>query len=238
MSEHLIKSNDRVKQHGEVFTPKRIVNEMLDQPEIQENLNSLTSTFLEPAAGEGAFLTEILRRKLKVARKSSATMKEFDENALLALTSLYGIELLEDNMEMLVMNMLGQFHNEYVAVATQWQAKANKHVLESAKVIIQANMVQGDALTHLNNLGQPIIFSEWQLLPVKRGIRKVQRTEYTFDAIIEGNAAHDSTVPQYTEEFDLFADGFENELKTAQPNLVRYVPVKVTEVYKQLVEEI
>ena len=56
MTEKLIKSKIRVKKHGEVFTPKSIVNLMLNQPEIQEKLNSLTSTFLEPTAGEGAFL--------------------------------------------------------------------------------------------------------------------------------------------------------------------------------------
>ncbi|MFR4248787.1 MAG: hypothetical protein ACLT1L_02920 [Leuconostoc lactis] len=95
MAEQIIKSKKRVQQHGEVFTPKRIVNLMLDQEELQENLRDLSSTFLEPSAGEGAFLTEILRRKLDVARQVSETREAYDENALIALASLYGIELLE-----------------------------------------------------------------------------------------------------------------------------------------------
>lgn len=236
MSENLIKSNIRVKQHGEVFTPKQIVNKMLNQPEIQENIKSLTSTFLEPAAGEGAFLIEILRRKLKVALKNSQKLKDFGENSLLALSSLYGIELLEDNIEMLVMNMFSEFNNAYLSAVMQFEGTVNKHVLESAKTIIRANMVQGDTLKRINNQGQPIVFSEWKLLPLKRGVRKVQRTEFTLDSIIEGGEAVETSVPQHVEEFDLFADSFENE--SAKTKLVKYVPVRITEVYKQLVKEI
>ena len=63
-NEVIIKSKKRVQKHGEVFTPQRIVKMMLDQPGIKEACESLTATFLEPSAGEGAFLVEILTRKL------------------------------------------------------------------------------------------------------------------------------------------------------------------------------
>ena len=66
LNEEIIKSKLRVQKHGEVFTPKRIVNKMLDIPEIKEACENLTTTFLEPSAGEGAFLVEILERKLKM----------------------------------------------------------------------------------------------------------------------------------------------------------------------------
>lgn len=55
MKEEIIKSKLRVQKHGEVFTPKRIVNKMLDIPEVKDACENLTATFLEPAAGEGAF---------------------------------------------------------------------------------------------------------------------------------------------------------------------------------------
>lgn len=241
--EQLIKSKKRVQQHGEVFTPKKIVNLMLDQEELQENLRDLSSTFLEPSAGEGAFLTEILRRKLKIARQISRTREEYDENALIALSSLYGIELLEDNVELLVMNMIITFSNEYTQVVlADFNVKSDDvvmgHVIDSVKTIIRANMVQGNALTHLNDRGEPLVFSEWQLLLVKRGVRKVQRILYTFDAIIDQGDA-ESTVqveqPQY-EEIDMFADLFVDE--EPETPLVKYVPVKLTEVYKELVEAI
>ena len=73
MTEKIIKSVDRVKDIGEVFTPQKTVDFMLDQPEIKEKVNSLTATFLEPSAGEGAFLVEILRRKMEYAKSQSKT---------------------------------------------------------------------------------------------------------------------------------------------------------------------
>ena len=54
---------------------------MLDQPEITAKINDLHATFLEPSAGEGAFLTELLKRKLKVAAKQSKTASAFNTNA-------------------------------------------------------------------------------------------------------------------------------------------------------------
>lgn len=166
MTEKLIKSKIRVKKHGEVFTPKSIVNLMLNQPEIQEKLNSLTSTFLEPTAGEGAFLIEILRRKLQLALDLSETLTEYEENILIALTSLYGIELLEDNCRRLRMNMLYVFHSIYGKNAmNKFSSKINAKVIKSANVIIQANIVQGNALTYMNNKNEPIILSEWIILP-------------------------------------------------------------------------
>ncbi|EOD03401.1 Methylase [Lactobacillus delbrueckii subsp. jakobsenii ZN7a-9 = DSM 26046] len=155
--ERLIKSDDRVKDIGEVFTPQRIVDLMLDQPEITARVNDLKTTFLEPSAGEGVFLVEILKRKMKVALEQSKNITKFEDNSLLALSSLYGIELMEDNVEMLVMNMLQEFISDYLSGihAINPDAKQNEKIIKSAKVIIRANMAQGDALTD-----DPIIFSE------------------------------------------------------------------------------
>lgn len=233
----LIKSNSRVKQHGEVFTPRWVVDKMLAQPEIQGALNSLTATFLEPAAGEGAFLTEILKRKLSLANKLSNNVNEYNDNVLIALMSLYGIELLEDNIEILVMNMYGTFFSEYVKVMSDYGTKINKHVIMSAKIIISANMVQGDTLKRINDLGQPIIFSEWNLLPQKRKVQKVQRTEYTLDSILEDGDPVSSSLNHGYEELDLFSD-FDELLDTNEKKNYRYIPVKITDVYLELTEEI
>ncbi|MDM7533066.1 DNA methyltransferase [Lacticaseibacillus paracasei] len=181
--ERLIKSVRRVKEHGEVFTPKRVVKVMIDQPELQKALHSLTATFLEPAAGEGAFLTEILSRKLDLASSMSDSIADFERNSLIALTSLYGIELLVDNTELLVMHMYRVFYQEYLRQMGKYQASEKKKVVKSALTILKVNLVQGDALTGKNKNGDDIIFSEWTLLPLKRGAQKIQRTEYTLDAI-------------------------------------------------------
>ena len=59
------------------------------------------------------FLVEFLRRKIKVALSQSRSADEFDDRSLVALSTLYGIELMEDNVKMLVMNMFSQFSFDY-----------------------------------------------------------------------------------------------------------------------------
>lgn len=236
MPEKIIKSSDRVKNHGEVFTPKRIVDLMLNQPEIQAKINDLTATFLEPSAGEGAFLVELLRRKLKVAKDQSNSIRAFNENSLIALSTLYGIEFLADNAEMLVMNMITTFNEVYANICENvYNTKPNKHVVDSAKVIIQANMVQGDTLKQIRPDGGPIIFSEWKVVPGNP--KKVQRTEYTFEAIINESGPTNS-VENYAEEIDLFADSgeFDDVEKASDEPVKQYKLVKWMDIYKQLVE--
>lgn len=222
MAEKLIKSGDRVKDLGEVFTPKRIVNLMLGQPEITAKINDLHATFLEPSAGEGAFLVELLRRKLHVAMKQSKSARAFNTNGLIALSTLYGIEFMEDNVEMLVMNMISTFNREYESIMREkYDAKFNRRVEDSAKVIIQANMQQGDTLKRVTSSGDPIIFSEWQDL----GSGKVQRTEYTFESIINQDGPTGSVKNGY-EQLDLFAEPEEER----QEKVISYVPCKWTEI--------
>lgn len=225
MSDKIIKSADRVKDIGEVFTPEKTVDFMLDQPEISEKVNSLTATFLEPSAGEGAFLVELLRRKLRVAERQSNSTAEMQNNFLLALSTLYGIELMEDNVEMLVINMVNTFRDVYFKTFKP-EDQSNK-VLKSANVIIAANMAQGDTLKRITSSGDPIIFSEWK--PI--GKNKVQRTEYTFDAIVEGSGPV-GTVQHQTEQLSLFDEPDDEE----STEVKKYLPVKWEDVYKQLTE--
>ncbi|EPC92920.1 hypothetical protein Lpp27_17589 [Lacticaseibacillus paracasei subsp. paracasei CNCM I-4648] len=228
-NERLIKSSSRVKAHGEVFTPKRIVTLMLDQPELQEPLHSLSATFLEPAAGEGAFLTEILSRKLELANQISSHIKEFEQNALIALTSLYGIELLVDNTELLVMHMYRVFYQEYLRQLSKYNDPENNKVLKSALTIIKANMAQGDALTGKNKNGDDIIFSEWTLLPVKRGVQKVQRTEYTLDAIKTNGPSVDGQ-PQVHGSKELTLFDLEEEPEKITPQ--KFEPVPLLDIFR------
>lgn len=228
--ERLIKSSKRVKDHGEVFTPRRIVALMLDQPEIKQVLSSLTATFLEPAAGEGAFLTEILSRKLALASQLSDSIETFEQNSLIALTSLYGIELLVDNTELLVMHMYRVFYQEYLRQISKYHASENKKVVKSTLTILKANLVQGDALTGKNKNGDDIVFSEWTLLPVKRGVQKVQRTEYTLEAIRTDGPSLDGQ-PQVhgSEELTLF--DLEEDPEKITPH--KFEPVPLLEIFRE-----
>lgn len=228
--ERLIKSVRRFKEHGEVFTPKRVVKVMIDQPELQKALYSLTATFLEPAAGEGAFLTEILSRKLDLASSMSDSIADFERNSLIALTSLYGIELLVDNTELLVMHMYRVFYQEYLRQMGKYQASEKKKVVKSALTILKVNLVQGDALTGKNKNGDDIIFSEWTLLPLKRGAQKIQRTEYTLDAIKTNGPSVDGQ-PQVhgSEELTLF--DLDEEPVEIKPR--KFEPVPLFDIFRE-----
>ncbi len=233
MKEKIIKSADRVKDLGEVFTPKRIVNLMLDQREITSKIIDLHATFLEPSAGEGAFLVELLKRKLQVASKLSKSSRTFNTNSLIALSTLYGIEYMEDNVEMLVMNMILTFKEMYsqILLADFSNSKPEKNILRSAQTIIKANIAQGDTLKGITADGKPIIFSEWKI--IKGRPKKVRRLEYTFESIINS----DETEKKSFKEMDLFTGHYSEESREQEkePDKV-YAIVKWSDIYKEELE--
>lgn len=187
----LIKSKTRVQQHGEVFTPAEVVERMLELPGVRAACETLTATFLEPSAGEGAFLVAILRRKLAAARQASASAAAWHQKALFALTTLYGIELLEDNVEMLVMNLMDTFRTGYEAGLANFGAPPDPRVMAAAQVIIQHNMIQGNALTGLTGGGEPIVFTQWRLLPPDAAEPEILRVAVSRHAMRELLAAGD-----------------------------------------------
>ena len=105
---NLIKSKQRVADHGEVFTPEWLVDAMLDL--VKDETERLDSRFLEPACGSGNFLTKILKRKLTTVEIKYAK-SEFDRQhyAVLSIMCIYGIELLEDNIIECKANLLEIF---------------------------------------------------------------------------------------------------------------------------------
>lgn len=232
MKEKIIKSTERVKDHGEVFTPNKIVKLMLSQPEIQDKIHDLHATFLEPSAGEGAFLVELLKQKMDVALFKSNNATAYNRNCLIALASLYGIEYLEDNVEMLVMNMITTFNQIYVKDISNFDRKPSSKVLNSAKTIIRANMAQGDTLKYLRSDGEPIIFSEWASVG-----NKVKRTEYTFESIVN-QSGPTSSVQHATEQLDLFATSgsFDDASSEKTSNLPAYALCNWPDIYKQDLE--
>ncbi len=240
--EKIIKSKKRVQNHGEVFTPIRIVKKMLDLPNIREACQNLTFTFLEPAAGEGVFLVEVLNRKMKmIAKNYGDDFTQYENYSLLALSTLYGVELLEDNAKKCVMNMYQVYYEMYRKEAIEHGEKVKKKVLDSAKLIISNNIAQGNFLTKLSADGNPIIFSEWQPVNFRKDVKtiKVQRTEYTIEDIINGverESGEASTHPVKATQLDLF-DDVEEVFETEEKQM-RYVLVKITDVYKEEMEEV
>lgn len=154
--EQLVKSKQRVADHGEVFTPGHIVEAMLDL--VKDESERIDSRFLEPACGEGSFLKRVLVRKMAtVQTKYGAHEFERRHYALLGLMCIYGIELLADNAQLCRDNLADiftQFIND--PDDTTWGA--------AARVVLDANIVQADALTMKRPDGTHITFPEWGYL--------------------------------------------------------------------------
>lgn len=173
----LMKNKDRVQQHGEVFTPNWMVKKMLSEPEIQLKLQDVQATFLEPSVGEGAFLKEILHQKLGYIDDTS-NKSNWTEKALWVLTSIYGIELLTDNLVKAKQQMMKVLIEHY---QTFYQKKisSNTDFYKSASFIIDNNIVQGNTLTYLNDSDNLIMFSKW-----KRVGDEVSQLQFTYKSLL------------------------------------------------------
>lgn len=139
MSEKLVKSKERVKNHAEVYTPEHIINEMLDLIPI-DTWDDIDATFLEPSAGNGNFVVKILERKL--ARCTTTDEK------LRALKSIYAVELLPDNLAEMKARMR--------------EILANHGVVDGIDEILDLNIQQGDFLKHTHADGTLINFYDWR----------------------------------------------------------------------------
>ena len=110
--ERQVVSRQRVADHGEVYTAKREVNAMLDL--VKEETERIDSRFLEPACGNGNFLVEILNRKMEAVWKQfSKNRYEYDRASAQAVSSMYGVELLPDNVEICRNRLMDQYLETY-----------------------------------------------------------------------------------------------------------------------------
>lgn len=172
-----VKSRQRVTDHGEVFTAPREVNAMLDL--VKPETERIDSRFLEPACGDGNFLVEILRRKLVVVkRKYKRSHLDYEKNSILAITSIYGVDILKDNVEACRDRLFEIWNNEYTEICKK---DANDESREAVKFILERNILCGDALTMRANDGGPIIFSEWAFITGSN----LQRSEYRLDKLLD-----------------------------------------------------
>lgn len=172
----LVKSRQRVADHGEVFTPPWMVEAMLDL--VKGETERIDSRFLEPACGSGNFLVQILRRKLAaVELKYGKSDFERRHYALLGVMCIYGIELLPDNIAECRANLLEVFAG-YLNLA------ASDDLYRAAFVVLSQNLVHGDALTMRAHDGAPITFAEWGYL----GKGRFQRRDFRFDSLTQSAA--------------------------------------------------
>lgn len=187
----LVRSRQRVADHGEVFTPASIVEDMINL--VKDESERIDSRFLEPACGSGNFLVPVLGRKL-TAVQARYGRNDFEKKhyALFSVMCIYGIELLPDNAQECRENLLETF-NDYLKneIDDQWS--------RAAQAVLAVNVVQGDALTMTGADGGPIIFPEWAYL----GKGKFQRRDYRYDSLTQ-RASFKGTLWDLLEEHEIF----------------------------------
>ena len=205
-----IKSRERVAERGEVFTAEREVNAMCDL--VKDECLRADSRFLEPACGDGNFLAVILKRKLsELRRKYVKSPRDFEKQAIVAIGSLYGVDIMNDNVLACRERLYDIWNAEYTA---HCKTDASDDARESARFIISRNIVNGNALTLMcvdengNDTSAPIVFSEWTLI----GSSQMQRSDYTMaDLLI------------YNEEGTFFAALMEEQKEEGGVFLRRYI---------------
>lgn len=188
----LVKSKQRVADHGEVFTPSWMVESMLNL--VKGETERIDSRFLEPACGDGNFLVPVLRRKLAaVELKYGQSDFERQHYALLALMCVYGIELLPDNIAACRENLLEVFA-EYLNL------DPSDDLYRAAFYVLSQNFVHGDALSMRMFDTSPITFAEWGYV----GNGRFQRRDFRFESLTYSS--------EFSTEGSLFADLGKHEI--------------------------
>ena len=217
-----IKSRKRVVDHGEVFTNEREVKAMCDL--VNDETQRIDSRFLEPACGDGNFLAEILDRKLAVVKKKyRRSVMDFEKNSLLAVSSLYGVDIMMDNVIVCRERLFKIWDKQYKAVCKK---ECSEDMRESIRFILSKNIVCGNALTlhevdeNGNDTEDPILFSEWGFVTGPQ----LSRSEYTFDEILKQNETPQANTNKQGTLFD--ADSNNGEGKFIYRSVMNYKRLK------------
>ena len=177
-----IKSKERVAERGEVFTAEREVNAMCDL--VANECLRPDSRFLEPACGDGNFLSAILKRKLaELRRKYKKSPRDYERLAIVAIGSLYGVDIMNDNVVACRERLFGIWDAEYTS---HCKGETSGEAREAVRFIISRNIINGNALTLMcvdaegNDTSAPIVFSEWTLISGTQ----MQRSDYTLSDLL------------------------------------------------------
>lgn len=223
MAENQVKSKQRVADHGEVYTAEREVKAMLDL--VKNETERIESRFLEPACGNGNFLAEILARKLAVVRRMYGKSKsEYEKYSVIAITSIYGVDLLEDNVQECIERLYNIWLNEYKAVCKD---ELLPECEEAVMFVLRHNILCGNALTlqKVDSTGkdtnEPIIFAQWDLTTGDM----IKRKDYRLDELMK--AQNDQM------DMDMLLKGWEydEDMKSWIPSPIKeYPPINYWEV--------
>lgn len=204
-----VKSKKRVAEHGEVFTNEREVNAMLDL--VKQETERIDSRFLEPACGNGNFLIEILRRKLEVVKaRYKKSQWEYEKNGLIAVMSVYGVDIMQDNVAECKTRLYDLFLDYYKTI---FKKNIKQDYLEIIKFVLDKNILCGDALSMKDTNDNPIVFAEWSF--VKGSM--VQRRDFMYEQLV-------LTEEKKNKQQTIFGDFVDKPIKTYP--LTHYLKLK------------
>jgi type I restriction-modification system DNA methylase subunit len=112
----------RIKRNGEIFTPPELANKLLSA--LPREVWQKDKTFLDPACGDGNLLIAVLQRKIELGHKP-----------LEALKTLYGVDIMPDNVE--------GCRNRLLQVVSAIEEITSEH-----KEIVLTNIVNANALEY------------------------------------------------------------------------------------------
>lgn len=208
-----VKSKRRVADHGDVFTADREVSAMLDL--VKTETERIESRFLEPACGDGNFLVEVLRRKLDVVKKQYRRFPpDYEKFSILALSSIYGVELLQDNTDICRERLYRIWNKAYTGVCKR---DATNQCREAARYILEHNILCGNALDMKRADGTPIIFAQWDLVMDSL----LKRRDYRLDELLQEQQAGDAqlAIGALPSEW-----AFDSEVNAMMPKTIREYP--------------
>lgn len=217
-----IKSKKRVAERGEVFTAEREVKAMCDL--VAQECDRIDSRFLEPACGNGNFLAEILTRKLNTVKKLyKSNPYDYERYSVLAISSVYGVDILQDNVFECRERLFKLWDKEYKSVCKK---AVNTETQNAVKYILSKNILCGNALTLMcvdenqRDIDLPIIFPEWSLM---QGTL-IKRRDFRLDVMLKANDKPKNGQPSL---FDIP----ENIRKyiTLNPMTKEYMPLPICE---------
>ena len=185
-------SKERIEKYGEVFTSPEIVENMLKLVESQTH--RIDSRFLEPACGNGNFLEAVLRKKLEIVYSMyRASAYDYERYSILAVSSIYGIELLEENVLICRDRLFDLWKSSFKRLR---RYKFDENLSKTCQFILEKNIICGDALSMTNVYGKPIVFSEWSIVTATT----MQRREFRYDDLMGEDTRSDRSLLQYTAE--------------------------------------
>jgi hypothetical protein len=199
MAERQVKSKRRVAEHGEVFTAEKEVKAMCDL--VKTETERIESRFLEPACGNGNFLAEVLSRKLTVVKaRYGKSPFDYERYSVLAMTSIYGVDILEDNVQECRERLYLIWEREYDANVKK---QADDQCRRAVHYILEKNILCGDALTMERSDGSPIIFAEWSLVTGNQ----IKRRDFALNELLDGHERQ-MTLDMVGWEYDPEVDAF------------------------------